>query len=349
MSKALKSALLTSAVALSLVTALASATLPTTVPAPPGNVAHTRSCKVGDTNELVRYRSGLGCLLGNATLAALSPNGIDETWARAVQATSLELARYGSTVSPAEPEALYVVAATVDLATIAASKTSPALHDSACSAATSAAEEACVAYFCSTNDALRVESPALVELGKRIQSACAQTPPCLPKDLDVNRVACNAAWQQKQEGLATLIRARQDAANGALGPAAAEAVAHWTDTADQYADQVRDSVLKSDYAPLPALAAGLNNAAAPALLTVEKGRTETLKKKLAESIVQDKTLNATSCAGAAAAACRLQQRTSASKVTQLKDTVQFQEQKLSAVKTATDPAARLKILSQHFE
>lgn len=321
-------------------------TLPTSLPAPPpGTIAKTKSCPaLGAVHELARYRSGLGCLLGNMTLAVLSENGVDEAWARSVNATAFELARYGSTVSADEPEALYIIAAKIDLAAIATHTASPTLKNLSCAAASNATEEACVAFFCASPDPVRVQSAELSALTANVAANCGATPRCLPKDLDVNRETCHGAWLDKQRVLSSLIRARQDLPHGNFTPQAVEAVKNWTATADRLADQVREATLRNEYRKLPELVSAADQAAAPALLRVESERTANLQKKLTASIAEQKAAVSSRCAADAAASCRIERQVATEKVTRLKDAVKFQELKLEQAQTVTDPKARVKIL-----
>lgn|GEM_PF-3746953 len=321
-------------------------TLPTSLPAPPpGTIAKTKSCAaLGAVHELARYRSGLGCLLGNMTLAVLSPQGVDEAWARSVDATAFELARYGSTVSPEEPEALYIIAAKIDLAAIATPNAPPTLKNVSCAAASNATEEACVAFFCASEDPVRVQSAELGALTAKVAASCGTTPRCLPKDLDVNRATCHVAWLDKQRVLSGLIRTRQDLPHGSYTAQALEAVKDWTARADRLADQVRESALGSQYQALPALVSAADQAAAPALLKVETERTANLQKKLVASLAEQKVANSSSCGADATAACRIERKAATEKVSRLKDAVKFQEFKLEQAQTVTDPKARVKIL-----
>jgi hypothetical protein len=320
-------------------------TLPTSLDRPPpGTIPNTKSCVgLGAANELARYRSGLGCLLGNTTLAALSTEGVNEAWARSVDATAFELARYGSTVNPNEPEALYIVAAKIDLAGVTPTA-SPALKLTSCAAASNATEEACVAYFCASTDALRVQSAELGALVSKVGATCGAPPQCLLKDLDVKRDTCHDAWIEKQRVLSSLIRARQDISSGSYTKEAVAAVTQWTVSADRLADQVRESALRNDYDALPALLKDTDKVAAPALLSVETERTAQLQSKLATMIAEQKQTAATGCSGENAAACKLERQTATAKVSHLKDTVKFQELKLDQAKAAADPKARVKIL-----
>jgi hypothetical protein len=320
-------------------------TLPKKVaPPPPSTTSGTRECEVGTLHDLVQYRRDLGCLRGNLAVATLAPTPLDKAWAASVAGAARELGSFASTLDREQPESMSLEAVALELVPTQIDRTPKDVREALCGFAESTYTDACIAYYCGSTE-IRGPSPALNEMGTKLERLCSTKPQCLPKDLDLNRETCQKRWHEDEERLAAAIRARQHVfRNGIYSPHAIEAVQDWSVAQSSYRDQLRASVFSGKYEPLPGASDAVTAKAAAALFVVRQDEVTAQERQLTDVKRAVEDASHRQCSEDQAAACKVERARKNLEMNQLQESVHFEKTRVGEAEHMADPILKLKLL-----